>query len=156
MASDEKQPKARLSKKDWTLLVIDAAKPSSLTPIQLQKSLFLIGQKMPNVVSRGFYKFIPYNFGPFCREIYSDAVSLRDAGLVEQISRPGQDWPEYVISPTGTKAAEDLRQRIPQEARDYLETLVKWVEKQSFPDLLHAVYRAYPDYAKNSVFNTES
>lgn len=148
-----KKPQRQLTKKDWTLLVIDAAKPGTLTPIQLQKSLFLLGQNMPNVVKPDFYKFVPHNFGPFAKDVYGDAEALKNEGLIDEINKSGQNWPEYRVSQTGTQRAEELKKSISPDACKYLDELVKWVESQSFQDLLHAVYSAYPDFAKNSVFN---
>jgi uncharacterized protein YwgA len=153
MTMDAKPTQRQLTRKDWTLLVIDAAKPNVLTPIQLQKSLFLLGQKMPEAVKADFYNFVPHNFGPFAKDIYGDVESLKNQGLVDEIKRGGQNWPEYRISQTGTQQAEQLRDSIPAPTRDYLDELVKWVESQSFQDLLHSVYKAYPDYATKSVFN---
>jgi uncharacterized protein len=151
--TDNKPERQALTKKDWTLLVIDAAKPKTLTPIQLQKALFLIGQKMPDAVKPDFYEFVPHNFGPFSKDIYGDVEALNDEGLIDEITKTGQNWPEYRISQTGTQRAEELRKNVSPDTYNYLDKLVKWVEEQSFQDLLHAVYSAYPDFAKNSVFN---
>lgn len=148
-----KKPKEQLSKQDWTLLVIDAAKPNTLTPLQLQKSLFLLGRNIPEAVKPNFYKFVPHNFGPFSKEIYGDVESLKNQGLIDEITKAGQNWPEYRISQTGIQQAEKIRALVPTDAKTYLDTLVKWVERQSFQDLLHSVYKAYPEFAKNSVFN---
>jgi uncharacterized protein YwgA len=142
------------SRMGWALLVVDAAKPKSLTPIQLQKALFLFGKQMPNAVTSGFYDFLPYNYGPFSKEIYSDMECLRDKGLVEELAKPDQNFPEYAISTAGAGQAVQLRRELPVSATQYLDKLVKWVESQSFQNLLHAVYKAYPDFAVNSVFNT--
>lgn len=147
------KPKKSLTKKDWTLLVIDAAKPNTLTPLQLQKSLFLLGQNIPKVVKPNFYKFVPHNFGPFAKDVYGDVEALSNEGLIDEITKSGQNWPEYRITQTGDSKAQELRDLLPTNAKTYLDTLVKWVERQSFQDLLHSVYKAYPDFAKNSVFN---
>lgn len=152
MPRETKQAERGLTKKDWTLLVIDAAKPKTLTPIQLQKSLFLFGQRMPNAVKANFYEFVPHNFGPFAKEIYVDAVELKNEGLIDEITRDGQKWPEYRVTSAGSEQAKTLRDSLSSTEVAYLDELVKWVESQSFQDLLQAVYKAYPDFAKNSVF----
>jgi hypothetical protein len=141
-----------MTKRDWTLLVIDAAKPRSLTPIQLQKSLFLFGQNVPQAVQPNFYQFIPYNFGPFSRAIYIDAEMLAGEGLIEMVAVPGQQWCQYSISPMGTRRSEKLREVLPPHVCEYLDKLVAWVASQSLQELLRSVYQAYPDFAKNSVF----
>jgi uncharacterized protein YwgA len=153
MPTDVKTPKRQLTKKDWALLVIAAAKPKTLTPLQLQKSLFLLGQNIPEAVKPDFYKFVPHNFGPFAKDVYADVEALKDQGLIDEIVKSGQNWPEYRISQTGVQKADEIRDLLSPNAKTYLDTLVKWVEQQSFQDLLHSVYKAYPEFATKSVFN---
>jgi uncharacterized protein len=148
-----KQTQQPITKRDWTLLVIDAAKPNTLTPIQLQKALFLLSQNLPKETGKHFYHFVPHNFGPFAKEIYDDASKLREEGLIDEISRPDQNWPEYRISVTGTERANEIRKSLPPNSQEYIKRLVEWIGRQSFSDLLHSVYKAYPEFAKNSVFN---
>jgi uncharacterized protein len=149
---DSKDTKQGLAKRDWLLLAVDAAKPKALTPIQLQKALFLIGQRMPEAGGAGFYKFVPHNFGPFSKQIYDDIEDLKNEGLVDEIAVSGQNWPEYRISVIGTERAQQVTKSIPPDALQYLEQLVNWVEAQSFKDLLQAVYKEYPTFAQKSVF----
>src|SRR5439155_6656754 len=49
----------------WVLLALLAAEGHSLTPVQLQKCLFLLGSRRPKDVGRDFYHFRPYDYGPF-------------------------------------------------------------------------------------------
>jgi uncharacterized protein len=153
MTMHNKSPERHLSKKDWTLLVIDAAKPDVLTPIQLQKALFLIGQRVPEAGEHDFYKFVPHNFGPFSKDVYRDVEAQKNDGFIDEIISQGQNWPEYRVSQTGTSQAALLREAMLTPALNYVDQLVKWVQAQSFRDLLHAVYAAYPHFATKSVFN---
>ncbi len=62
---------------DWTLLAISAAKGRGLSPIQLQKSLFLLERRLSKEeLGEQFYEFVPYNYGPFDVKIYQDAKYL--------------------------------------------------------------------------------
>lgn len=143
---------AELSPKDWTLLTIAVSRASPLTPVQLQKSLFLLGQRLPDEVGPGFYTFEPYNYGPFNKQVYVDAEDLESHGLVALVSHPGGDWRDYVATPRGTKAASDLSKRASPKAVDYLSKLVQWTAERSFPELVRWVYANYPQYKVNSVF----
>ncbi len=141
-----------ITKKDWTLLAISSAEGSYLSPVQLQKALFLLGQKLPDAVSSDFYNFRAYNYGPFDSSIYSDAESLAQAGLVSIKYQPGQRWVEYSITPEGLKTAAQLRTKAPAGAVEYLKEIVQWIKKVSFTQLLKTIYAEYPAYAVNSVF----
>src|SRR5436190_18669612 len=73
--------------KDWTLLVISAADSRGLSPVQLQKSLFLLERRLSEEapaekLGESFYEFVPYNYGPFDVKVYQDAEALEERGLV--------------------------------------------------------------------------
>ena len=141
-----------LSKQDWTLLVISSAKGAMLSPVQLQKALFLIGQNAPSACRPEFYEFVPYNYGPFCAEIYCDAdnLALADEIVIEQ--PPGQRWPQYEATTSGHERAAAIREGMPKEVCTFFDHLVDWISHISFPDLLRTIYKHYPDFAAKSVF----
>ena len=67
-----------MTPKDWTLLVLASA-GGPLSPVQLQKTLFLIDRNLSRA-QRGvtrFYNFRAYDYGPFDSAIYTDAVILQ-------------------------------------------------------------------------------
>jgi len=144
-----------MDKSDWTLLVIAAAGGDTLTPIQLQKALFLIGNTMPTVDEGDFYVFRPYNYGPFCQNIYSDAEHLYADGLINIVSIPNQSWSNYSVTETGLARAKMLSSQLDDPQFNYLSSLVKWVKGLSFEQLLSFVYEKYPKFAENSVFGVK-
>lgn len=142
-----------MERSHWALLVLNEARPSGLSPLQLQKSLFLIGKKLPGEVGDSYYEFIPYNYGPFDARVYSDAQSLVNSNLVQRIQVSGKNWSYYTITPPGHDLAEHLKENeISQRASVYVTQVVKWVQSLSFAQLLSAIYKAYPEYKAKSVF----
>jgi hypothetical protein len=141
-----------MTKRDWTLLAIAAAEGEPLTPVQLQKALFLLGKMKPGSVGRHYYKFIPYNYGPFDGSIYRDAESLAGDGYVAiQPSQQGK-WVQYAATARGSLIAKQLEAAADPSAADYLRRVVVWVRSLSFQDLVKAIYTHYPEYKANSVF----
>ena len=138
--------------KDWTLLSIAFSRARPLTPVQLQKVLFLLGKQMPAEVGPTFYTFDAYDYGPFCRQVYVDAEELRDEGLISMVTNPRGDWSDYAASQAGIKNASDLAKLAPPKVVDHLAKLVTWVSKQTFLQLVKWVYANYPQYKKNSIF----
>lgn len=138
-----------MTRRDWTLLALAAARGRPLTPAQLQKALFLLGKK--GKVGGAFYNFRPYNFGPFSAEIYQDAESLEAEGLV-RIDRkePGRPWALYAATADGISAADRIK--VDGKTREYLVRLVDWARSLSFQQLVSAVYREFPEQRANSVF----
>lgn len=139
-------------RKDWTLLVISAAGTRGLSPVQLQKCLFLIGKNLPTEVGEDFYQFIPYNYGPFDSAIYADADTLVNEKLVTIARVSGKTWAYYVITPEGNEAAARVAKEVSPKVSDYIPNVVHWVQRLSFVELLTAIYQRYPEYKANSVF----
>lgn len=137
---------------NWTLLAIAAAAGDALTPVQLQKALFLIGQTFPSVDQSTFYSFKPYNYGPFCQSVYADAETLCANGLISIASLPNQSWSSYMATETGLARSKELLNRLDEPQAQYLMGLVRWLRELSFEQLLSFVYEKYPDYAVNSMF----
>src|SRR3989442_2578847 len=77
----ETRKRVPVARADWTLLSI-ASSRRGLSPAQLQKSLYLLGEAFPNELGPDFYKFRSINAGHFSQQIYTDAEALAKQGLV--------------------------------------------------------------------------
>jgi hypothetical protein len=141
-----------MTRKDWTLLVIAAADEAGLDPVQLQKSLFLLGERGRQHVGSAFYKFVPHNYGPFCHQVYTDAAALAADGFISKERRAGNTWASFAITPLGKALAGELRRRLAVGGDQFLDQTVAWVKSLSFHDLVQSIYRHYPEYRVNSVF----
>ena len=143
-----------MERRYWTLLVIDAAAPSGLSPVQLQKTLFLIGKNLAREVGESYYNFVPYNYGPFDPNVYTDAEVLISQGYVFETRTAGRSWSYYRITPSGQRKAAEIRQakEVSERAAKYIRDVVKWVQSLTFAQLLSAIYKAYPEYKAKSVF----
>lgn len=141
-----------MQNKDWTLLVIAAAKGKPMTPVQLQKSLFLLSRNLSpeRLKVTSLYDFQPYDYGPFDSAVYLDAQALSAEEYVA-ISNSGKSR-TYSITPGGSARAETLRQQTDANAVKYLDDVVDWVLPQTFGELVRAIYKSYPEMRENSVF----
>lgn len=139
--------------KDWALLVIDAAEHRGLSPVQLQKALFLLQRKFPaDNLGESFYNFIPYNYGPFDVQIYYDAEKLEKEGLISITPSAEHRWKTYRVALGGLRLASELRTEAPARVLAYLDYVVSWVLGLSFRELVSAIYAEYPEFRMNSVF----
>ena len=142
-----------LQKKDWTLLAIALAEGKPLSPVQLQKSVFLFGKLLPSeALPEDFYEFAPYNYGPFCSEVYRDAEELAQAGLVQISSVATHSYSQYSATPAGIAEGYRVRELLPSNVDEHAQAIVEWVRAQTFKALVSAVYEKYPEYRTNSVF----
>jgi hypothetical protein len=143
----------RLSKSDRTLLALGMAEGNLLTPVQLQKAVFLLQKLLPpEIIDGDSYDFVPYNYGPFCAEVYDDAVSMKDEDLVEVSRLPGRDYLVYAATSVGVDRSAGIAARLPDAVAQHAQTIVAWVRRQSFSSLVRAIYERYPEYRANSIF----
>ena len=60
-----------MDRKDILLVVVASGNGTPLTPVQLQKSLFLISENLKGEIPDPFYDFGPYHYGPVrCRSLW--------------------------------------------------------------------------------------
>ena len=142
-----------MNREEWVVLALDCAGNQALTPAQLQKSLFLLGKEMPdNLGTPDFYKFSPYNYGPFCKQIYDDAEALAERGIATILREPGVQYLQYALTPDGRDAARGIRNQADRRSVVYLEQVVNWAKRKTFSELVRSIYQKYPEFRQNSVF----
>jgi hypothetical protein len=143
-----------MTPKELTLLVIAEAEQRGLQPVQLQKAIFLIGQNLSgnDLKTKRFYVFSPYDFGPFCRDIYEDAESLEKEGAVTIRRPPETPFKLYYSTEVGKKRALDIKRKLSSKATDYIKRVVEFTQRLTFNQLVSSVYKAYPKMKAHSVF----
>ena len=141
----------RMEKRDWLLLALHFAGARGLSPVQLQKSLFLLAMEVPEV-RQDFYEFVPHNYGPFSKQIYLDAEVLDDNGCAA--IEPHGSYSQYLITEAGREHLKAIEKRggFSERAYNYLSDAVGWTQRQGFSSLVRAIYKKYPAYRVNSVF----
>lgn len=128
---------------------------------RLQKMVFLMEQELDDAIMDSLqspdYNFIPYDYGPFSKELYDDLDALEEAGLIEvdeedmpdgkvkyiyQLTDRGQSWMQHQLDGVNNvNAAHSLAESLKSE---YNEVLLS--------ELIDEVYAEYPKYAENSVW----
>ncbi len=140
-----------MDRADWALLTIAAADGQPLSPVQLQKSLFLFEQAYSTEMKDCRYDFGAYDYGPFAVAVYHDAERHACDGLVVITKAPG-GWSQYAATPTGLARANELARGAPEAPLKYLRNVVAWASQLSFQQLVRAVYERFPEYRERSVF----
>lgn len=123
-----------VAREDWTLLVIAAS--DGLHPVQLQKALFLLGQRHPEVTENGFYEFHPVAGGDFSEQIYADAHALAKKGLVSIRFSDEDGSRRYQMKTPGAERAKNLEKQVDPALSRSLRNLASWVRHRSVDQLL--------------------
>lgn len=133
-------------------MALEEANSPGLTPVQLQKILFVLGERRKKKLGPEYYSFQPYHYGPFDPRIYADAELLEAEGLISIDSPMGRSLRRYSITPAGTAYVATFRDRTDGPTRDLLKRIVGWAQRLSFTDLVRSVYSEFPGMRVNSVF----
>ena len=138
-----------MKREDLLLKIIAAAEGESVTPAQLQKVAFLLGNEFGDRLPDNYYIFQKYDYGPFCVEVYRDAEQLQREGLVSIVVNSSGGWKEYAATYQGVVKKHGA---IPDEIASYINEKVEWARSLTFQQLVREVYREFPEYRENSVF----
>jgi len=142
-----------MNRRDLLLSVLACADGRTYTPAQIQKAMFLLSKRMPQLVQEGpNFGFMPYDFGPFDAAVYQEADHLQRSG--EAVITPSGcgNWRTYAASGEGVVRGRRLLEQLSPQQRDYVVKVSDWVRAQSFNGLVKAIYDAYPEMKVNSIF----
>ena len=140
------------TRQDWLLLALSKSPDGAMSPVQIQKAMFLFGQGAGDSVGTDFYSFQPYDYGPFDAAIYADLRRMTSLGHVRGAWNRDRSWKTWSVTGPGRRAALVLESDADARLAEYLGRIVTWVRGRSFSELLRSVYAAYPEFAANSVF----
>ena len=146
--------KARSSAMERAKFILAAASPAggdSLSPVQVQKLFFLLDENVAKKADGPYFDFQPYDYGPFDKEVYGELEQLAEKGLVE-ITVSGGGMRTYRLTNEGYHAGNETFQGFEKPVQEYIKKTVDFVRSLSFAELVSAIYEAYPEMKKNSVF----
>jgi uncharacterized protein YwgA len=82
------------------------------------------------------YKFVPYHYGPYSRELVEDLDQLKEFGLVDETMNTdeyGVIRYDYSLTSEGTQLAKEIEQRLGREgSRDVMKAYDEWKERRTF------------------------
>jgi len=175
----QKQP-SQLDREDILLLLLSALSgQSAKQPVagvtRLEKMMFLL-QKETAFSGRlqHRFKFEPWKFGPFSKEIYEDLDLLASLGLVDAEERELRSYAEhtereeynrlmeseddepiiektFLLTDRGRRVAEKLRTWISENDWHEIEQLKVRFERVPLTRLIQYVYHKYPETTSRSV-----
>ncbi len=144
-----------MNRSDLMLAAMAAGAQSPLTPVQLQKLMFLLDQNVADDLGAPHFCFYAHSYGPFDPGVYEEVRSLSSNGLAQEVATTGTVR-RYMLTEGGLHRGKQVLESIPRDLADYIVQLSAWVRSLSFAQLVSAIYREYPEMRKNSVFKDAS
>jgi len=134
-------------KQKTILLLLNTVDKKPMSPLQIMKSLFLYTQQEK---PESFYEFVPYLYGPCSFDVYADLKLLEGKGFITPYPTY-RGWSFFGITAEGEKhLISDTK------ITKKLDKIKKIILSKSFIELLKYVYSKYPEFATNSIFNSEA
>lgn len=125
------------TRRGWLLSAVSVAGQSGLSPVQLQRTLFLVCQKREELVGPDFYEFESNGSAPVSLALYADIDALVTAEYIVKEWVPESSCSTIRLSDTGRARAADFRRKMKKEALGGLEDAVAWVKEQSYQEMVH-------------------
>ena len=128
---------------------------------RLQKMVFLLQKELEqgeqSGVSDPTYDFIPYDYGPFSKNLYDDLDAMIDQRFVddtEERLRSGKVKYIYEIEDDGQELVDSEAECLGEmnEVLQVAREIKREYNDMLLSDLIEFVYSEYPDYAERSVF----
>lgn len=128
---------------------------SNNTPVngrtRMQKLVFLIEKKL----DINEYNFIPYDYGPFSKELYKDIDELINDDYIEEIHEQFED--NIVFTYRLTLKGKKLIKKLLQSPNNIKKINIINIVKSNYcyltlDELIGKVYAEYPKYAENSIY----
>ncbi|BCU70018.1 conjugal transfer protein [Stygiolobus caldivivus] len=138
---------------DYVLGILRLAKDLNVevTATRFQKTFFLVQKELGRDLG---YKFIPYYFGPFSKELQDDVYKLERQGFVNVEKVAVEDLVTGAL--VGFKKAYKVTDKAPVvELDEELKSFVTEKLRMPLNDLLRYVYVKYQEYTALSLIKDE-
>lgn len=105
--------------------------------MQVQRVLFLVGQKRGEQVGPGFYEFEANGSNPASRALFADIDVLVASKYLLKEWVAEASWSVFLLADEGQAWAAEFRRTVKKDALTGLEDAVAWVKEQSHLDRVH-------------------
>lgn len=148
------KPRSKLTTPQEILLLFMAADTDKIDPIRIMKGMFVFTQEsLEEWIPKGEnYAFIAYNYGPCSFDVYHDLEILESLGHICSIQVPGRSWRYYSSTSSGRKLVAQIKKTYEPDMIAFISRIRDFVTQLSFRRLLHIIYKHYPEYASQSIF----
>lgn len=134
--------------------ILSALQVTPLDRVRLMKTLFLFWHRSGRSAF-GPFRFRPYLYGPCAFDLYAALDAMEARGLIVQAPHPVNRWAPFHITNAGRHLILPLASEFPPSEQKRVSDIASWAAKQDFQSLLRHVYEEAPDYATESVFQSE-
>lgn len=127
---------------------------------RFMKLLFLQYNESRMIVRDLFYKFEPWDYGPFSKQVYEDGEELKHDGLltIKQHTyntnglRQRTLW-IHSLTEKGADVAQKLLKKLPPDTENTIRGMLKRFNEMALFELLRYVYDKYPRYVTRSLID---
>ena len=141
-----------MERRSFMLAAMSPAGSDSFYPVQVQKLFFLLDENIPGEVDGPHFRFEPYDYGPFDKNVYSELEAMRQDDFVEIFPWGRYGGKIYKLTNKGREEGKKVFESISELAQEKIQEAVEFVRTRSFSQLVSEIYKRYPAMRENSVF----
>jgi hypothetical protein len=150
-SSKKHRRREKVRRADWAMLAIAAVRGKSISPLQLQKGLFVF-QRWSNDPLENYYSFGRFRQGPFDSTIYRDVEALAREDLVTIRKAKGRGrWKAFEATEAGLRYAMEVEIGLPSRTRSLLRQTVSWMQEQRLSEIFRTIHLYFPEYRPRSI-----
>ena len=141
-----------MDRQRFMLAAMSPAGTEIFSPVQVQKLFFLLDRNIADLTGGMKFNFVPYDYGPFDVDVYHELEKLQEDGFVEVARNHPYGHRIFRLTDQGLEEGEKTLSELSESYQDYITRVVEWVRSLTFPQLVSAIYRSYPETKEKSVF----
>ena len=138
-----------MDKREAVLVALTPSRGKPHSSVQVQKLLFLLDKEVCEFIDGPHFEFVPYNYGPFDKEVYRTLETLDSEGLA--VIQQTNGHCTYALTPEGQETGQGILNDLDAAVQDYIRTASEFVLSLDFLPLVSAIYKAYPEMRENSI-----
>ena len=143
-----------MTQEELILACLTAGNGKYFDPVHIQKLVFMFQEQASQLFpEKKPFNFVPYDYGPFCTDVYNVLRRLAENGKVAIAPSSSGGFNEYAITADGTKDGNNIIASIQSPFKEYLQILTDWILPLTFEQLVSTVYKEFPHMKVRSVFN---
>jgi uncharacterized protein YwgA len=140
-----------LNPSDWVLPFLvngsEQGQPVVKGSLLLFKEFFVFVKEIKPELD-AYFKFVPYDYGPYSFQLRTNLDTLLILGLIK--TERTNDRTDYYLTERGKQKAQTLSEKIDQKTKEKIIKLRQDGTKLGYMGVLSYVYARYPEYTTAS------
>ena len=144
-----------MDRNDLVLAALASVPDAEYQPVHMQKLFFLIDENCADEIGGKKFDFTPHDFGPYDKAVYSAVDELAEQKLMRFAGHRSR-YRTYALTPAGLSKGKELAKTLPDDVKEYIRDVVKWLLKSDFDKIVKVIYQEYPTMKRSNIYRASA